>query len=154
VSVKDVMVEEVITVEPDTKVRDAVELMNENEIGCLIVTKDGKPLGIITERDILKKIVCQSKKPELMRVSEIMSKPLLVGRVDMDLGDAARLMLKKNVKKLPIVNGEKLVGLVTLTDIVRVDHIEHLLIKIIKQLRKNGWNPPKRMNKIVGLYIT
>jgi len=153
-SVKDVMVEEVITVEPDTKVRDAVELMNENEIGCLIVTKDGKPLGIITERDILKKIVCQSKKPELMRVSEIMSKPLLVGRVDMDLGDAARLMLKKNVKKLPIVNGEKLVGLVTLTDIVRVDHIEHLLIKIIKQLRKNGWNPPKRMNKIVGLYIT
>jgi len=153
-SVKDVMVEEVITVEPDTKVRDAVELMNENEIGCLIIAKNGKPVGIITERDILKKIVCQSKNPELMRVSEIMSKPLLVGQVDMDLGDAARLMLKKNVKKLPIVNGEKLVGLITLTDIVRVDHIEHLLIKIIKQLRKNGWNPPKRMNKIVGLYIT
>jgi len=153
-SVKDVMVEEVITVEPDTKVRDAVELMNENEIGCLIIAKNGKPVGIITERDILKKIVCQSKNPELMRVSEIMSKPLLVGQVDMDLGDAARLMLKKSVKKLPIVNGEKLVGLITLTDIVRVDHIEHLLIKIIKQLRKNGWNPPKRMNKIVGLYIT
>jgi len=99
-SVKDVMVEEVITVEPDTKVRDAVELMNENEIGCLIIAKNGKPVGIITERDILKKIVCQSKNPELMRVSEIMSKPLLVGQVDMDLGDAARLMLKSNSERM------------------------------------------------------
>ena len=153
-SIKDVMVEEVITVESDTKVRDAVELMNENEIGCLVVTRGGKPVGIITERDILKKIVCQSKNPEQVRVSEIMSDPLVVGKVDMDLGDVARLMLKRNVKKLPIVNGGNLVGLITLTDIVRVDHIEHLLIKIIKQLRKNGWNPPKRMNKIVGLYIT
>jgi CBS domain-containing protein len=153
-TIKDVMVEEVITVKPDTKVRDAVELMNENEIGCLVVTRRGKPVGIITERDILKKIVCRSKNPEQVRVSEIMSGPLVVGKVDMDLGDVARLMLKQNVKKLPIVDGGDLVGLITLTDIVRVDHIEHLLIKIIKQLRKNGWNPPKRMNKIVGLYIT
>ncbi len=153
-SIKDVMVEEVITVEPNTRVRDAVELMNKNEIGCLVVTRNGKPVGIVTERDILKKIVCQSKNPEQVKVSEIMSEPLVVGKVDMDLGDVARLMLKRNVKKLPIVNGGNLVGLITLTDIVRVDHIEHLLIKIIKQLRKNGWNPPKRMNKIVGLYIT
>ena len=153
-SIKDVMVEEVITVEPNTKVREAVELMNENEIGCLVVTRKGKPVGIVTERDILKKIICQSKDPEQVRVSEIMSEPLVVGKVDMDLGGVARLMLKRNVKKLPIVNDGNLVGLITLTDIVRVDHIEHLLIKIVKQLRKNGWNPPKRMNKIVGLYIS
>jgi len=153
-SIKDVMVEEVITVEPNTKVREAVELMNENEIGCLVVTRKGKPVGIVTERDILKKIICQSKDPEQVRVSEIMSEPLVVGKVDMDLGGVARLMLKRNVKKLPIVNGGNLIGLITLTDIVRVDHIEHLLVNIIKQLRKNGWNPPKRMNKIVGLYIS
>jgi len=152
-SVKGVMVEEVITVKPSTTVREAVALMNENEIGCLIVTKKGKPVGIITERDILKKIVCQSKNPGRVKVSEIMSAPLVVGKDNMDLGDAARLMLKQNVKKLPIVNGGNLVGLITLTDIVRVDHVEHMLIKIINQLRKNGWNPPKRMNKIVGLYI-
>jgi len=153
-SIKDVMVEEVITVESNTKVREAVELMNENEIGCLVVTRKGKPVGIVTERDILKKIICQSKDPEQVRVSEIMSEPLVVGKVDMDLGGVARLMLKRNVKKLPIVNGGNLIGLITLTDIVRVDHIEHLLVNIIKQLRKNGWNPPKRMNKIVGLYIS
>lgn len=152
-AVKDIMVEKVITVKPNTKVRDAVELMNKNEISCLVVETKRKPVGIITERDVLKKIVCQSMNPELVRVSEIMSKPLIVGKVDMDLGDAVRLMLKQNVKKLPIVSAGKLVGLITLTDIVRVGHVEHLLIKIIKQLKENGWIPPKRMNKTIGVYI-
>jgi CBS domain-containing protein len=152
--VKNVMVEEVITVRPDMKIRDAVELMNKNEIGCLVVTRKGKPVGIMTERDVLKKIVCQCKDPKQVRVSEIMSKPLIVGKVDMDLAEAAGLMLKRNVKKLPIVDAEKLVGLITLTDVVRVNHVKHRLVKIIKQLRKNGWIPPKRMNKTIGIYIT
>ena len=152
--VKNVMVEEVITVRPDMKIRDAVELMNKNEIGCLVVTRKGKPVGIMTERDVLKKIVCQCKDPKQVRVSEIMSKPLIVGKVDMDLAEAAGLMLKRNVKKLPIVDAEKLVGLITLTDVVRVNHVKHRLVKIIKQLRKNGWIPPKRMNKTIGVYIT
>jgi CBS domain-containing protein len=124
--VKDVMVKEVITVNPDTKIRDAVELMNKNEIGCLVVTRKGKPLGIMTERDVLKKIVCQSKNPEQARVSEIMSKPLIVGRIDMDWREAAKLMLDHDIKKLPILDGEKLVGLVTLTDIARVRMLQAL----------------------------
>jgi len=123
--VKDVMFEEVITVEPATKIRDAVELMNKNEIGCLVVTRKGKPVGIMTERDVLKKIVCQCKNPEQTRVSEIMSEPLVVGKVDMDLQEAARLMLRRNIKKLPIVDGEKLVGLITLTDIALTSWCPH-----------------------------
>jgi len=124
--VKDVMVKEVITVNPDTKIRDAVELMNKNEIGCLVVTRKGKPVGIMTERDVLKKIVCQSRNPEQTRVSEIMSKPLIVGRVDMDWREAAKLMLDHDIKKLPILEREKLVGLVTLTDIARVRMLQAL----------------------------
>jgi len=124
--VKDFMVKEVITVNPDTKIRDAVELMNKNEIGCLVVTRKGKPVGIMTERDVLKKIVCRSKNPEQARVSEIMSKPLTVGRVDMDWREAAKLMLDQNIKKLPILDGEKLVGLVTLSDIVRARALQAL----------------------------
>jgi len=124
--VKDVMVKEVITVNPDTKIRDAVELMNKNEIGCLVATRKGKPVGIMTERDVLKKIVCQSKNPEQTKVSEIMSKPLIVGKVDMDWREAAKLMLDHNIKKLPILDGGKLVGLVTLTDIARVRMLQAL----------------------------
>jgi CBS domain-containing protein len=126
--VKDVMVKEIITVNPTTKIREAVELMNKNQIGCLVVTRKGKPVGIITERDVLKKIVCSCKNPEQTRVSEIMSKPLIVGRVDMDWLEAVKLMLDRNIKKLPILDDERLVGLVTLTDIARMRMLQALEI--------------------------
>lgn len=126
--VKDVMVKEIITVNPTTKIRDAVELMNKNQIGCLVVTRKGKPVGIMTERDVLKKIVCSCKNPEQTRVSEIMSKPLIVGRVDMDWLEAVKLMLDRNIKKLPILDDEGLVGLVTLTDIARMRMLQALEI--------------------------
>ena len=124
--VKDVMVKEIITVRPTTKIKDAVELMNKNEIGCLVVTRKDKPVGIMTERDILKKIVCGSKNPEQTRVSEIMSRPLVVGRGDMDWLEAVKLMLDRNIKKLPILDGERLVGLLTLTDIARMRMLQAL----------------------------
>ena len=126
--VKDIMVKEIVTVDPTTRIRDAVELMNKNEIGCLVVMKKGKPVGIMTERDVLKKIVCGCKDPEQTRVSEIMSKPLIVGKVDMDWLEAVKLMLNRNIKKLPILDGERLVGLVTLTDIARMRVLEGLQI--------------------------
>jgi len=124
--IKDIMVKEIITVNPDAKIRDAVDLMNKNDIGCLVITRKGKPIGIMTERDILKKIVCGCKNPEQTRVSEIMSKPLIVGRVDMDWMEAVKLMLNQNIKKLPILDGERLVGLVTLTDIARMRVLQAL----------------------------
>jgi len=126
--VKDVMVKEIITVNPTTKIREAVELMNKNEIGCLVVTRKGRPIGIMTERDILKKIVCGRKDPEQTRVSEIMSKPLIVGGVDMDWLEAVKMMLDRNIKKLPILDGERLVGLVTLTDVARIRTLQALEI--------------------------
>jgi len=126
--IKDVMVKEIITVNPTTKIRDAVELMNKNQIGCLVVMKKGKPVGIMTERDVLKKIVCRCKNPEHTRVSEIMSKPLVVGWVDMNWLEATKLMLDRNIKKLPILDGERLVGLVTLTDIARMRVLQALEI--------------------------
>ena len=126
--VKDVMVKEIVTVNPTTKIRDAVELMNKNQIGCLVVTRKGKPVGIMTERDVLKKIFCSCKNPEQTRVSEIMSKPLIVGSVDMDWLEAVKLMLDRNIKKLPILDDERLVGLVTLTDIARMRMLQALEI--------------------------
>lgn len=125
-AVKDIMIKEIITVNPTTKIRDAVNLMNKNGIGCLIVIRKDKPVGIMTERDVLKKIVCGCMNPEQTKVSEIMSKPLIFGRVDMEWMEAVELMLDQNIKKLPILDGERLVGLVTLTDIARVRVLQAL----------------------------
>ena len=88
----DVMVEDVITVEEKATTKKAAELMNEHEIGCLIVVKKGKPAGIVTERDMLKRILLESRDPEKIRVNEIMSKPLIVGKPQMDIEDAVKLM--------------------------------------------------------------
>ncbi len=143
---KDVMVEDVITVEEKATAKKAVELMNKQEIGCLIVVKRGKPAGIVTERDMLKRILLESKDPEKIKVSEIMSKPLVVGKPQMDIEDAVKLMFKRNIKKLPVADNDHLVGLVTLTDLVRSEQI----IKMLKKLPHK--ETPKRMKKVVDYF--
>ena len=152
--VKEIMVEKVVSIRDDATVKEAVKLMNQYEIGCLIVSKEGEAVGIVTERDVLKRVISKSKDAEWTKVSEIMSKPLIVGDPDMYVEDAAKLMFKRNIKKLPIRKNEQLVGLVTLSDIARVANVEPQIVKAIEELRKKGWLPPKRMKKVVDFYIT
>lgn len=116
--VKDFMVTEVITVGAEATVWEAVVLMNQHEIGCLVVMKGAEPVGIVTERDMLKRILAKLKDPENVKVREIMSEPLVAAKPQMDIEDAAGIMLKRRIKKLPVVADGHLVGLVTLTDLV------------------------------------
>ena len=143
---KDVMIEDVITVGEKATVKEAVELMNKHEIGCLIVVKKKKPTGIVTERDMLKRILLESKNPEKSKVNNIMSKPLIVGKPQMQIEDAVKLMFKRNIKKLPVADNDHLVGLVTLTDLVRSEQI----IKMLKKLPAE--ETPKRMKKVVDYF--
>ena len=129
------MVQEIIKIRADATVKEAVEMMNKHEIGCLIAIKNGKPVGIMTERDILKRVIPESKNPEKAQVSEVMSTPLIAGGPDMYVEDAARLMFKNSVKKLPIMEKGKLVGLLTISDIARIAHIQTPL-KVIRELVK------------------
>lgn len=149
---KDIMVKNVITVNPNATVKHAAKLMNQHDIGCLIVVGKGKVVGIVTERDILRKIVETSKDPEKTKVSEIMSTKLLVAAPNMDVVDAAKMMLQRKIKKLPIVTNKKLVGLVSLTDIARTVRIEPEIMNVIKDLTKSGWLPPKSMKNIIEFY--
>lgn len=146
--VEDVMVKEVITVDEKSTVKEAAEIMNRFEIGCLIVTKGGKAIGILTERDLLKRVVSQAKSPRRTKVATVMSKPLIVVEPDMDLEEAAKLMFKLKIKKLPVVEKGRLMGLVTLTDLAR---FQPQMIRILKKLSKRM--VPKRMKKVVDYYV-
>jgi CBS domain-containing protein len=117
--VKDVMVKNVITVEAEATVIEVAKLMNKHEIGCLVVMKKGEPVGIITERDMLKRVLLKSKDPRKTKVGKMMSKPLVVGEPQTNIRDAVRLMVEGKIKRLPIVEDGHLLGLVTFTDIVR-----------------------------------
>jgi len=148
VEIKDIMVDKVITVEAAATVRDAAKLMNKHDIGCLVVVEEGRPIGIVTERDMLKRVLAESKELKKTNVQEIMSKPLTVGKPDMEIESAAKIMFTKKIKKLPIVEEGKLLGLVTLTDLLR---IQPQLIKMYKVFSINL--APKRMKKVFDYYL-
>jgi CBS domain-containing protein len=148
--VEDIMVEGVVTIEADATVMKAVKVMNENEIGCLIVTRRSKAVGIITERDLLKRVISKSKNPKKTKVREIMTKPLIAGHPDMDLEEATKLMFKMKIKKLPVVESEgDLRGLITLTDVAR---FQPQMIRILKKL-STAMSAPKRIQKVVDYYV-
>ena len=147
--VKDVMVTDLVTVKADISVKKAVKVMNDFEIGCLIVVEDGEAVGIVTERDILKRIVVEGRDPEKTLVGEVMSKPLIVTSPETSLEEAIESMFKHKIKKLPVVEGGKLVGLVTFTDIAR---IQPVMEKTIRRLMEK-YEVPRRISKVIRYYI-
>ena len=131
--IENVMVSDVITIEAEATVRQAVYLMNKHEIGCLVVMRKGKPVGIVTETDMVKRVILKSVNPEKTKVKEIMSKPLVVGNPQMDIDEASKLMQRQKIKKLPVVERGRLVGLVTTTDLVRSPEVMKMMIRAIKR---------------------
>jgi CBS domain-containing protein len=132
--IKRLMVRDVVTVQADDSAHDAVKLMNENRIGCLVTTYNGRIYGILTERDLLERVLEKCKNPKETMVSEIMTSGVIVGDPDMHLDDATRLMFENKVKKLPIVKGSRLVGLVTFTDIARATSVDKKTVELFEKL--------------------
>ena len=147
--VRDVMVREVITVDENSTVKEAVDIMNEFQIGSLIVLERGKAMGIVTERDFLKRVIAEGKDVMTTKVKEIMTTPLVVVEPSTDLEEAVKLMFQSKIKKLAVVDANKLVGIVTLTDIAR---FQPQMIRMLKQLTTKQ-TVPKSMQKVIDFYI-
>jgi len=147
--VEDVMVKEVITIDENSTVKEAAEIMNKFEIGCLIAVRKRKAMGIVTERDLLKRVMAEAKDAAKTKVKDVMSSPLVVVEPGTDLEEAVRLMFQMKIKKLPVVEGKRLVGLVSLTDIAR---FQPQMIKILKQLAMKQ-AAPKSMKKVIDYYV-
>ena len=114
------MTSPVITMRSNAKVSEAASAMCAHNIGSLVVVdRNEKPIGIITERDMIRKVVVTSKNPKSIDVTQIMSSPLVTGNPKMGLEDSAQLMINKQIKRLPIIDQGKIVGIVTFTDLIR-----------------------------------
>lgn len=134
--VKDVMTKNVMKIEFSALAKEAAELMAKYDIGCLIVIGDGKPIGIVTERDMLKRVLLQFRDLRMTRVNDIMSTPLIASNPETELREALRLMNERRIKKLPIVKADDLVGLLTLTDVVRsIGYLEHIITSICSRCK-------------------
>lgn len=115
--VKDIMVKPVKTIDYNKKVKDAAALMKKYGKGSLIVVKNKKPIGIITADDIVYKIVAKNIKPDSVKVKDVMSSPLITTTPDTTCVDAAKKMRRNNIKRLPVVDKGKLVGIISIDDI-------------------------------------
>jgi signal-transduction protein with cAMP-binding, CBS, and nucleotidyltransferase domain len=109
----------IISVDSKAKAKDAARLMAEKHIGSLIANRDGLPFGIVTERDMMDKIVAQGADPTKVTVSEIMTAPLATVDASATLIDAARKMIEKRVKRLVVTEHDKIIGIISQTDIVQ-----------------------------------
>ena len=117
--VRDIMARNVKTVRTDDTVLEAVSKMNKFRIGSVVVTNNGRPVGIVTERNIMERIVEPRLDPMMVRVKEIMSSPVITIESNAGLDEAVQVMIKKSIKKLPVTEGGKVTGILSTTDIVR-----------------------------------
>lgn len=132
--VREFMTTPVVTLAPEATVNEASKLMADKKISCVVVEKDSKPEGIITEKDILDlfaKKACTEETP----LEDVMSKPVEFAGSDSNIDYVAKMMITNNIRHIPIIGGGKLVGMVAESDILRQD------AKLIARVRKNiGWD--------------
>ena len=117
-SVKDIMTKDVITIGADRTVYDAAALMAQKSLGCLPILVNGYPVGIITERDIVRRIVAKRASFDTKLV-EVMTKSLITVEPETSLKEAARVMSQNKIHRLPVLKNNQLVGIVVASDFVR-----------------------------------
>jgi CBS domain-containing protein len=119
--VKDVMSSPVVTLGEDATSNKVAHVMDENELGCVIVTnKTGKPVGILTERDLVIRVLAKNLRPDAIKAKEIMTSPLVTIEPDTTVSEAARRMSRLNIRRLGVTYKGNLVGLVSSKDILAV----------------------------------
>ena len=118
--VRDDMNKKVVVAKPDITIRKASEVMGKYHIGSLVVCDDDKIKGIVTERDVLLS-VANGRDPEATTIGEVMTKSVVTIDPDKTLSEAVDLMVKHKIKKVPVVEDDKLIGIITASDIVVVE---------------------------------
>ncbi|UCC33533.1 MAG: CBS domain-containing protein [Candidatus Bathyarchaeota archaeon] len=138
--VKDIMSSPVFTIDGDATVNEAAQLMKEHELGCIIVvSKEGKPAGIITERDLVKRVLAKNAKASKLSAKEVMTSPLSTVDPDETLSDAAKRMSDLKIRRLGVMYKGNLVGIISSKDILAVTPE---LIEIIQEKAKLEGRPP------------
>lgn len=120
VSVREAMTGKVITANPTTTVAKAAKVMAERGVGSIIIVKSKKPVGILKERDLLMKVVSLDLKASTINVGKIMSAPIMTIAPDADITEAARTMARNKIRRLPVVERGKLIGIITASDITAI----------------------------------
>ncbi len=117
------------SISPEATVFEAIQMMSEKHIGCLLVLSGGHLTGIVTERDYARKVVLMGRASQQTRVRDIMTKPVLFVREDDTLDSAMRLMTSRRLRHLPVLHDDEVVGVISIGDLVSwlIDSQQHTI---------------------------
>ncbi|MFH0798295.1 MAG: CBS domain-containing protein [Candidatus Woesearchaeota archaeon] len=130
IRVHDAMTVRPVTVSPSLDAKECAKLMLKKKVGSLIVTESKKILGIITEKDIVEKIVAQSRDANILKAKDVMTKKVKFIAPNIDMYDAVTIMKKEKFRRLPVVHNDELVGMLTINDVMK---IQPFLLDYIKE---------------------
>ena len=135
--IRDIMEKNVITIEHNKTALDAAHLISEKDVSFLVIMKDNSPVGVLSESDFVKRLAANNKKASDVIISEIMSSKFRWVEPETELEDAIQKMLNSNIRRLVILDDNKLVGIITQTDLTGFLRDKLLVDKTIKNIQKN-----------------
>ncbi len=136
--IRDVMTKNVVKASRETTIAEICSIMVQHKIGSIIISEAEEPVGIITERDILEKIAAESRNPDRVAADEIMTKNITTVKADVPIEEAVKLLAERRLKRLPVLEGSKLIGIVTATDILKAVNTE-MQSKLLDFYRREIW---------------
>jgi len=135
--IRDIMEKNVVTIEDDKTALDAANLISEKDVSFLVIMKNNVPIGVLSESDFVKRLAADDKKASEVIVSEIMSSNFRWVKPETEIEDAIQKMLNNNVRRLVILDNNKLAGVITQTDLTGFLRDKLLVDKTIKNIQKN-----------------
>jgi len=151
--VKDVMSSPVVTIKEDASANQVAELMNKNGLGGIIVTSgEGNPLGIITERDLVERVLAKNVKPDSIKAKEVMTSPLITIEPDETIKEAARRMSRLNIRRLGVVYRGQLIGVLSSKDVLAVvpELIETIQERALMEGENRAQEAEEESNPLAG----
>lgn len=149
INVADTMRKSVVTIHPEDTVDKALRAMVDLDIGCVIVSDKAKPLGIITDSNLLERVFYKKKDPSKIKAKDVMSHPLKYIDPGADIEEAAGLMRDLKMKRLPVVKNNKLVGLLTETELINISPAVYEIIQENIELRASL--PESHSSRVTGI---
>jgi CBS domain-containing protein len=133
--VRDVMTPSVRVANPSQSLAEAADVMKDENVGSVPVVDDGRLVGILTDRDIVIRAVAERRDPQAVKVDEVASRELVTVKPDQDLDEALTLMARHQVRRLPVVEGEQLVGMLAQAD-VALEEKEKKVGEVLEEISK------------------
>jgi CBS domain-containing protein len=119
---RDIMSSKVVTIESNVSSTEIAKIMDKNKVSSIIITKDQVPIGIVTERDLVSKIVAQNKRPSEVKTSDITVSPLVIVSSLTPTDEVAKKMVDKKIRRVVVMDSDQALGIITVTDFVKHMH--------------------------------